>query len=143
MNRALYDAYCRTTYCANTPSGRLAIHIDQCDAQLDLLLADHACRTWAYLTACNPGSTALSAEENERRQARLESKLRAGGWTCFAGEAVGAGGDWPPEASLLVLGIDEAAAKRLGKAFEQNAIVVGCLGKPARLVWLGPTAPHP
>jgi hypothetical protein len=35
------------------------------------------------------------------------------------------------------LGIDEAAAKRLGEAFDQNAIVIGRLGEPAQLVWLG------
>jgi len=136
MNQELHNAYRRTTYYANTPRGRLAIRTDQCDAELDLLLADHGCRTWAFVTAHNPGSKALSAEENAQRHARLESELRTGGWTSFFGEGVGAGSDWPPETSLLVLGIDETAAKQLGEAFEQNAIVVGRLGEPARLVWL-------
>jgi hypothetical protein len=138
MSIELSEAYRRTTYYANSPRGRLAIHTNQCNAELDLLLADHGCRSWAFVTAHNPGSRALSAEENARRHGRLESDLRAGGWTSFFfGEGVGAGGDWPPETSILVLGIDEAAAKQLGEAFEQNAIVIGRLGEPAQLVWLG------
>jgi hypothetical protein len=136
MKRELYNAYHQATYFANTPRGRLAIQTNQCNAELDLLLADHGCRSWAFVTAHNPGSRALSAEENARRHGRLESDLRTGGWTCFSGEGVGAGGDWPPETSMLVLGIDEAAAKRLGEAFDQNAIVIGRPGEPAQLVWL-------
>jgi len=137
MTQELFEAFCQTTYYANTPRGRLAIRIGQCVADLDLLLADYGCRAWAYLTAYNPRSKRLSDEENQRRQARLESELRAGGWTYCSGEGVGIGGDWPPEMSMLVLGIDEATAKQLAEAFEQNAIVVGRLGKPAELVLLG------
>ncbi|HUY32625.1 MAG TPA: DUF3293 domain-containing protein [Pirellulales bacterium] len=137
MNQELSEAYRRTTYYADTPRGRLAIHIGQFDAELDRLLADHGCRAWAYLTAHNPRSQRLSADENQRRQARLERELRAGGWICFSGEGVGARGDWPPEISTLVLGVDEATATRLGEVFEQNAIVVGQFGKPAALALLG------
>jgi hypothetical protein len=137
MDQALFEAYRRTIYYADTPIGRLALRIGECEAQLDRLLAEHGSRTWAFLTAFNPGSQPLSIAENQWRQALLDDELRAGGWTCFPGEGVGASGDWPPEASTLVLGIGEGAAKRLGKKFGQNAIVVGCLGQPAELVVLG------
>ncbi len=51
------------------------------------------------------------------------------------GAGVGTGGDWPPEPSLLILGIREEDALHLARRFGQNAIVAGTLGEPARLVW--------
>ncbi len=136
MNQELHEAYRQTTFCADTPRGRLALRIDQCDAQLDRLLMDNACESWAYLTAYNPGSVVLSPEENQHRQSALENELHKGGWVFFAGEGVGGSGNWPPELSVLVLGIDEATAQQLGRAFGQNAVVVGRLGRPAELVIL-------
>jgi len=136
MDRELYEAYRQTTFYADTPRGRLALRISQCDAKLDQLLADHSCESWAYITAYNPGSVFLSPEENQRRQADLEHELRMGGWACYSGEGVGGSGNWPPESSVLVLGIDEATAHRIGKAFGQNAIVVGRVGMPAELATL-------
>lgn len=136
MDQDLHEAYCHTTFYAETPRGRLALRINQFDAQLDQLLLDHACESWAYITAYNPRSVLLSPEENHHRQANLENELRMGGWACFPGEGVGGSGNWSPEPSVLVLGIDEATAHRLGKAFGQNAIVVGRLGSPAELAAL-------
>ncbi len=136
MNQELHEAYRKTTFYADTPRGRLALRIDKCDAQLDQLLVDHACESWAYLTAYNPGSVLLSPDENHHRQVTLEAQLHTGGWTFFAGEGVGDSGNWPPEPSVLVLGIDEATAQQLGIAFDQNAVVVGRLGKPAELAIL-------
>ena len=137
MNQDLYEAYRQTTFYAVTPRGRLALRIGQCDAKLDALLSDQGCETWAYLTACNPGSIQLSLDANQQRQARLESELCKGSWAFYRGEGIGGNGDWPPEPSVLVLGIDEPNAQRLGELFSQNAIVVGCTGKPSRLVLLG------
>ena len=58
--------------------------------------------------------------------------------------------DWPPETSLLVLGLPEPAAADLARRYEQNAILHGALGGPARLVWIDadsaatlPTDPPP
>jgi hypothetical protein len=45
-------------------------------------------------------------------------------------------GDWPPEPSLLVMGISEAQAREIGAAFDQKAVVVGHCGEPVRRVWL-------
>ena len=136
MLRPLHEAYCQTTFYADTPRGRLALRIDECNSQLEQLLVDYACESWAYLTAYNPGSVLLSPEENHCRQAKLEGILRKGGWGIFTGEGVGDDGNWPPEKSLLVLGIDETTAQQLGKEFGQNAVVIGRLGRPAELATL-------
>ena len=52
----------------------------------------------------------------------------------FPGEGIGDDGTWPPERSLLVLGIDHAGAVQLGHRFGQRAIVWGELGGLAALV---------
>ena len=41
---------------------------------------------------------------------------------------------WPPEPSLLVLGIPRKEALRLGRRFGQLAIVAGHKSSPARLL---------
>jgi hypothetical protein len=43
--------------------------------------------------------------------------------------------DWPAEPGVLVLGMSAAHARRLGRRFRQNAVVIGERGKDARLVW--------
>lgn len=105
---------------------------------LDALLLEHGHDAWAYITACNPGSIALDDAANAARMAALTRRLDRLGHPCLPGQGVGAGSDWPPEPSLLVLGIDLAAALALGREFGQVAIVVGRRGEPARLAFCPP-----
>ena len=67
---------------------------------------------------------------------RLEMVVRGRGLNCFQGEGRADDGDWPPEPSLLVLGISEADAVSLARELEQHAIVSGSRGGEARLVWV-------
>jgi Protein of unknown function (DUF3293) len=92
---------------------------------------------WAFVTAWNPRSQPVSAEENTRRMAELEAFVRSGGWTFYHGRGVGRDGTWPPEPSLLIIGIQWRDAVELGKRFGQNAVVVGRTGEAARLEWIG------
>jgi hypothetical protein len=92
--------------------------------------------SWAFITACNPGSKPLPTAENGQRMARLESDVRAAGFELWHGEAVSRDGSWPEEPSLLVLDIDEATACGLGRRFGQAAIVFADRAKAARLIWL-------
>ncbi len=71
----------------------------------------------------------------------LLAEVRQRGLTVHPGLGSGDAGDWPPEESLLVLGLDEAAAVALGHRFGQRAIVVGTRGTAARLVWIDPPLP--
>jgi hypothetical protein len=56
------------------------------------------------------------------------------GYTAFPGEGIGDDGQWPPERSLLILGIARDDARRLGREFGQLAIVHGEKGGPAMLL---------
>jgi len=86
------------------------------------------------MTAFNPRSTLLSLADNEERQHDLEAAVRRLGHPLYHGEGIGRDRSWPPEPSLLVLGIERQDAIGLGVRFGQPAIVWGELGRPAILV---------
>ena len=134
MDDSLFEAYRNTSFFADTPSGRLRIRVGQTSRDLDLLLGTHGARTWTYVTAFNPGSVMLSAEENWQRQVHLEAEVTRSGFVSFLGEGVGDDERWPPEPSLLILGIDEIHAIDLGRRFGQRAVVYGEAGAPAVLL---------
>jgi len=85
---------------------------------------------------------AFAADENRARHGRLETDVSARGYVAFPGEGVGDDLTWPPEASLLILGIARSEAIALGHAHGQRAVVCGELGEPALLLLCseGPTA---
>jgi hypothetical protein len=131
-SRDLDAAYRATAYTAATPGGAITLRIGESNATLDCLLVAAGVNSWAYITAHNPGSAPISAEENQARQRELHSAVT--GYASFEGAGVGEG--WPPEPSLLILGMSEEVAADVGRRFGQNAVVVGRLGGPARLLWL-------
>jgi hypothetical protein len=134
VDHALLEAYRRTAFTAETPQGTLVLRIGETSTALDDLLADNHGTTWAYVTAWNPGSIARSAEDNTKAQKELAAFVTTAGFPFYAGEGVGDDGDWPPEPSLLILGISRTAAIDLGRRFGQVAIVYGERGAPAELV---------
>lgn len=129
----LERAYRATTYRV----GSLALRVDTpTPPALDALLEGRGLDEYAYLTAVNPRSRPLPDAENRRRMAALRAALDEDGWVYLLGEAVADAALWPPEPSLLVLGLPAARAVELARAFEQNALVVGRRGGAARLVFV-------
>jgi hypothetical protein len=102
--------------------------------ELDDLLTDHSVSTWAHVTASNPASRRLSDEDNMARQHELERDVAGLGVTSYPGEGVGDDGQWPPEPSLLILGIARGDAVRLGRRYGQLAVVCGERGRAGELV---------
>lgn len=134
--RAIHDAYRRTSYRATLDGGvRVEIRIGESCAALDAELRARDTVRWAFVTASNPHATRLSESENAARHVELVGALADYG--CFEGEGAGDDPNWPPERSLLVFGISETEALHVARRFEQEAIVVGELGQPARLVFCG------
>jgi S-adenosylmethionine synthetase len=124
----LIQSYRDTEYHAMAP-GRCTLRIDQACAELEDLHRREGVASSAFVTACNPRSTSLLADENAARQAELRSELVRRGLRFLDGHGQDLSNRWPPEASCLVLGVDLATACELGRRWEQNAIV-----------WSGPDA---
>ena len=135
MPTALATAYLSTTYRVDTPGGAIALRIGQRSAALDRLLQQRGIRTWAFVTACNPHSARLPSWRNLARQRRLKALSRRLGRSTLPGASVGDDPTWPPEASILVLGVSPERARRVGRIFGQNAIVTGRRGALPELVW--------
>jgi hypothetical protein len=85
------------------------------------LLSDASAGTAAAITAWDPESRALGAEENRRRNEDLAQAVAAWRWAHCVGHATD-GSDWS-EDGFVVYDIDLADAGRLGKTFGQNTIV--------------------
>ncbi len=125
----LYDAYRNTSY--QVFNSDLSIHIGDFHNNLDQLLEDHQCETWAFITASNPRSKTLLEDENLKRHQLLLDDLTA--FILFEGQGVGEDPAWKPELSVLVLGIPQELAIEIGKKYDQNAIVTGIKGGVAEL----------
>jgi len=134
MSDALFAAYRNTSFFADTSRGRLCLRVGRASPEIDALLAASGVRMWAYVTGFNPGSILLTPDENEQRHQRLELEVKRRGYTTFPGEGIGDDGQWPPERSLLILGIVRDDAIRLGREFGQRAVVYGEEDGPAMLL---------
>lgn len=133
MNEALDAAYRAAVYrvAADPP---FALRVGEPSARLDALLRFHAVTSWAFVTACNPGSQMLSEEENAERMSELRAVV--GGHLVYECEGTDPTGVWPGEPSLLVLGMSRTAAVELARRFGQNAILCGDRGGVAELQWV-------
>jgi hypothetical protein len=133
---ALDAAYRATDYrVEGGPNGPFVVRVGEMSVDLEQLLLDEVEFDWAYLTACNPGSVRLTDDENARRTQELRDLLRCRWQYVYEGLSVGRDGTWR-EPSFLVLGMNEDEAVQIGRRFGQNAVVVGRMAEPARLVWV-------
>jgi hypothetical protein len=132
---ALEAAYRSTTYFVCEQPEGLSLRIGEHSQALDRLLSTRGVLCAAYITACNPMSRPCSRAYNKAAARKLASVVVRRGWSFVEGEGRGQDTKWPPEQSLLVLGISRAEAHRLAVAFRQNAFVFARRGRPAELVW--------
>ena len=135
-DKALCDAYLQTIYRVVGTAQPVDIRIGHCSAALDELLKECGVREWAFVTASNPRSRRLPDRDNARRNAEMKQSLQQAGWCALEGMGVPCDGQWQPEASVLILGIDRDAAMKLALRWEQNAFVRGEIGQPAELLWV-------
>ncbi len=123
LNPTLVEHYRRTEYRVADGGYNFTLRIDQACAVLLDCMQHFRVTEAAYITAWNPRSEPTSSARNEAAQRALASEVLERGWRLLYGEGVGADASWPPEPSLLVLGIAFEAACGLGRKYGQNAIV--------------------
>ena len=134
----LQEVYLNTSYWVEEVKRPFKIRIGKSNPQLENLLVGYGATSWAYITAFNPRSIPLTFEENERQHVELLHATQRLGCRTLGGHGVGDEGVWPPEKSLLILGIDRYGAYELGRHFGQNAIIVGERGGPPELLSINP-----
>jgi hypothetical protein len=117
-------AYLATHYVAFTLAGPLTLRVGQRSATLDRLLASQGASSAALITAFNPGSQPRGLSANRAAHRRLLALVRRGGWRHLPYEARDPGGVWAVEEGLLIFGLGPAQARRLGRRFRQNAILL-------------------
>ncbi|KHK57833.1 hypothetical protein PI87_05185 [Ralstonia sp. A12] len=130
----LIAAYRSARYRVESPQGDVLLPIDAANPSVAALLAQ-ADAPWAvFVTAHQPFSHPVSAEENAARQTKLLAWAIARGMPWLAGEGgppedtpTGISNAWAPEPSLLLFvdSVDPwAIADTLMLTFEQNAVVL-------------------
>jgi len=101
----------------------LLLRVGETNTALAELLASLQVDAAAFLTACNPASEALSAEENARRMRVLQGEIRDAGLPVINALACDPAGAWPDEASLLVPGADRVWSEALARRHGQNGFL--------------------
>ena len=129
---SLIESYINTKYKVFEPT--LTIEIGKLNQDLDGLLIKHNSKEWAFITAYNPYSRILNDEENKLLHSELKELTK--NYITFEGHGVGEDQTWEPEISLFIIGISKDDASKIGKKFEQNAIVFGELNNPSELLIL-------
>jgi Protein of unknown function (DUF3293) len=120
--RQTIEAYLATDY-SIWGSRRLILRVGQRNHDLAALYQNYAVSSAAVLTAWNPYSEPRSDAENETAQAELISEIDRLALHHEPGHGADPTGEWPPEPSRLVLGVDLDIAASLGRKFRQNGIV--------------------
>ncbi len=136
LNPALLAAYRATDY--EVAELNCVLRVGEACPTLDARCQREVSPTAAFVTASNPRSVMLSDRENERRNLALRDRLQALGLTAvYGGVGRGRDGKWPPEKSVLILGISRPVADELATEFEQAAYVWYAEGKATLLISQG------
>lgn len=134
INSKLLKAYQDTRFIISARDGEITLRIGEASEQLDTLLREYGAKSCAFITAWNPGSIRLADRENEKRQGALIEEARRRGYALLTGRGVGTDGNWPPEDSILIIGIGRDDATEIGRFFGQLCIVYSEHGSPAELL---------
>lgn len=131
----LIEAYKNTKYKVFEPS--IIIEIGVLNQDVNDLLTQHKSMEWAFITAHNPYSRVLTNDENKVRHDELKELTKD--YLTFEGHGIGEDPAWEPELSLFIIGITRDEASKIGKKFEQNAIVYGVINSNPELIILNKT----
>lgn len=129
---SLIEAYKNTKYIVFEPT--LTIEIGKLNQEIDEIIIKHNSNAWAFITAYNPYSRVLTNDENRVRHEELKDLTK--NYMTFEGHGVGEDPTWEAELSLFIIGISKDDALKIGKKFEQNAIVYGKFNNSPELLIL-------
>lgn len=123
LTDSLRNAYSATHFVVVDVHAPFILRIGQASKPLAELYAQFGVDCAAFITAYNPYSETATDEQNEAKQSELLQDLSNMGLVCINGQGEDPDGEWPSEASVLVLGISKGDAELIGMKYRQNAIV--------------------
>ena len=135
ISKDLLKSYKSTTYTTNTPT-IFHIKIGELNADLNVYMASNKFNSWTYITAENPFSKKLTANENKLRNQQLENEIIEQGYSYMPGQGIPENSDWSPEASYLIFNISRDQARSMAQTYQQNAFVFGGLTSLPELISL-------
>jgi len=119
----LIHAFIQTDYLIVHNHQKMILRIGEYSVPLKNLHTNLGHSNSAIITAFNPRSTIYPIDENMRRQRELESDLKAQGLILIPATGKDPQMQWPGEPGFLAVGISQDDAFRLGRKYQQNAIV--------------------
>jgi hypothetical protein len=123
IQSAKIQAYEATDYRLGHTKQDIVLNIGQQSSRLSMLFASSGVDCGAFLTAFNPRGSIQPDLANERDHAELARQLQALGLQCIEGSGSEEGTEWPAERSYFALGLALEPAKKIGRYFDQDAIV--------------------
>ena len=133
FTEALLEAYRQAEYVAFVQP-EISLRVGEGSAPLNALLAAEGASSAAFVTAYNPGSKTFADKWNRELGMFLEHDTGVKGFKYFHGEGRDPSGEWQPEQSLLILGINKDEANGLARKYAQNAFVFVKAGEAPELV---------
>lgn len=130
----LLKAYNDTRFIVYKPDGEIVLRVGEQNAELDDLMNGFRAMSCAFITACNPGSVRLADTENADREDELIAETRRRGWQFLYGRGVGEDRNWPPEDSILIIGMSRVDAMEIGRLFGQLCVVYAEREAPVELL---------
>ncbi len=113
----------------------LSVSIGPTSPQVAALLCQNKVQQAILITSDNPLSQQLDERCNGSRRDALANQLKTMNMPVVATRHVATSGSWPDEMGFCVFGLPLDEGKRLGRLFEQNAIVRITASK-TELFWL-------
>jgi len=117
------EAYRNTRYDVIDGDNTISLRIGELNIPLSDIYRRFNIQSSVFITAWNPFGKFLTDHENELANHGLREQLIVEGYQTLEGAGIGADTDWPPEQSLLVLGVSEEQASELCRLYSQNAVV--------------------
>ncbi len=127
--------YLEAVYIVFWQNAEIRFKIGEKSPEIDEILTHYDAQTFAFLTAHNPLSQVLDAEENNRRQSELLKLLNDENFQFLKGYGTNEDESWAREESLFILEISEEKVLDIARKLEQHAIVCGEKGGKPKLVW--------
>ena len=118
----LIDAYRSTHYRVTGVGQPFVLTIGRHSAELAALHTRHGVSCSAFLTAWNPRSHPTGMADNRTSQARMAAELRKLRYPLIDAIGESPDGAWS-EDSIVILGLDRAAATAIGRRYGQIAMV--------------------